>query len=88
MVQRCAKVGCAVPQVFLHALVLVVVQISGFFDPIQTELGVMTLRIPRIGLPQTSSGVVASGIAGDGDPFARCPEVAIGKVSVGVSTVA
>lgn len=88
MVQRCAKVGCAVPQVFLHALVLVVVQISGFFDPIQTELGVMTLRIPRIGLPQTIIGVVASGIAGDGDPFARCHEVAIGKVSVGIRAVA
>ena len=88
MINRCTEVSGAIPQGFLHALMLVVIQISGFFDPIQTELGVMTLRIPRIGLPQTIISVVACGIAGNSDTFARCHEVAIGKVSVGIRAVA
>ena len=88
MVNRGGKRCCAIPQDFLYPLMLGIVEVGGFFHPIEAELAVMSVGIPCIDVPQAVGSGVACRIQCNSNSFARCHPVTADRVGVRVTAVA
>lgn len=67
---------------------LEIVEVGGFFHPIEAELAVMSVGVPCIGIPQAVGGGVACCIAGNRHTLAGYHPVAVGEAGINIATIA